>query len=296
VPACPAWSVRDLIGHLVGTAEDVLAGRATRFPLSDDLTSAEVRRWDPAPLARVLEQWDELAPAYEQLAGERALMPALFDIVSHAQDLRGALDRPGDRGSEAVVALTEFMLKAWRPPVPFLVRFDDETAVEVGAWREGGLELTTTRWEFLRWNSGRRSLRQVAAMQWSTRPDTALLAGVGIFTLAAAVAPLGPVRGRARQSCCSSVRTWRCRGQRARFDDPVPRPGEELTEIRAEQEEAMDARSWRVPGPPSCGSRRRSTARAPPPSRQLLQILGPVTRTHLAGPGGGTGRRGGGVE
>ena len=185
VPACPAWTVRDLVGHLVGTAEDVLA-EIPQFPLSEAQTSAEVLRWDAIPLTELLERWDDLAPAYERLAEEQKLMPALVDVVTHEHDIRGALDLPGDRDSPAVVQLAGFVLNAWRPPIPLRVRFDNDTAVTLGEWHDGGLELVSTPWNFVRWHSGRRSVRQAAAMQWSTPPPSSLLAGLGVFGLAAA--------------------------------------------------------------------------------------------------------------
>ena len=43
VPACPNWSVHDVIAHLVAVVEDVRAGRLTGPP-SDQDTAAQVAR------------------------------------------------------------------------------------------------------------------------------------------------------------------------------------------------------------------------------------------------------------
>jgi hypothetical protein len=43
VPACPGWSVADVIGHLAAIPEDALAGRLTGPP-SEEETAAQVYR------------------------------------------------------------------------------------------------------------------------------------------------------------------------------------------------------------------------------------------------------------
>ncbi len=43
VPACPAWTVKDVVAHLVATAEDVMAGRLADIP-TDEFTADQVAR------------------------------------------------------------------------------------------------------------------------------------------------------------------------------------------------------------------------------------------------------------
>jgi hypothetical protein len=68
VPACPRWSVRDVLAHLAVVAEDVVAGLLSGPP-SDDETAVQVRRFDGRPVADVLAAWTAVAPWFEELIG-----------------------------------------------------------------------------------------------------------------------------------------------------------------------------------------------------------------------------------
>ena len=63
VPACPGWSVADVIGHLAALAEDALAGRLTGPP-SEEETAIQVDRFRGMPMAQTLADWAELAPRF----------------------------------------------------------------------------------------------------------------------------------------------------------------------------------------------------------------------------------------
>ena len=61
VPACPGWSVADVIGHLAAIPEDALAGRLTGPP-SEAETAVQVERFRGRPMAQTLAGWTGLAP------------------------------------------------------------------------------------------------------------------------------------------------------------------------------------------------------------------------------------------
>ena len=95
VPATPAWSVRDVLGHVVGLAADL---DALRFPSADDdgtaWTAVQVRRGRDRTLSELLGEWDVQAPTFE--AGLRAFgyefgSHFVADVHAHYQDVRGAL-------------------------------------------------------------------------------------------------------------------------------------------------------------------------------------------------------------
>jgi hypothetical protein len=102
VPACPDWSVHDLVAHLSCMSAALADG---------DVPSGDVAAWLDSMIVRgramsipeMAAAWpgvDRLAPF---LAGDALL---LVDLVVHEHDLRAALGRPGERtGAEQAVAL-----------------------------------------------------------------------------------------------------------------------------------------------------------------------------------------------
>ena len=115
VPACPAWLVRDVVAHLCAVSGDVLAGRLTRIATEAE-TAAQVARFRDHDLAGILAAWQDTAPRFEQLIGARAVWPAVIDIASHEQDIRGAVGRPGGRDAEVIWHGAGWLLTRLRPP------------------------------------------------------------------------------------------------------------------------------------------------------------------------------------
>ncbi|MFY9921344.1 MAG: hypothetical protein WAL26_23560, partial [Mycobacterium sp.] len=81
--------------------------------------------------------------------------------------------RPGARDSDAVVYSSDRLLTNLRTPMPLRVTVED---AEYRSGPENGAEihLRTTRFEALRWRTGRRSRAQLAAMDWSDDPTPVL--------------------------------------------------------------------------------------------------------------------------
>ena len=172
VPACPGWSVADVIGHLAAIPEDALAGRLTGPP-SEDETAAQVDRFRGRPIAQTLAGWTELAPRFEEIVAAFKIWPAVIDVASHEQDIRGAVGQPGARDTEVIRQMSGWLLARLSPPVRLRVTVED-TQLQVGPDGEQVLGLTTTWYEAFRWRMGRRSLDQLAALDWSGDPAPVL--------------------------------------------------------------------------------------------------------------------------
>ena len=115
IPACPAWTVRELVAHMTGVAADALAARfpvvnphgawAERQPVIDAFTAEQVTTRRSMATDEVLAEWADHVPVLSKvLRGEQAFpvgsIPIIdwmvvCDIAAHNQDLRGALDLPG---------------------------------------------------------------------------------------------------------------------------------------------------------------------------------------------------------
>ena len=175
VPACPDWSVHELLAHAVGVAVDVAAGRL-KGAGSDPWTAAQVSARKDCTVSDLLAEWEQ-APVTDALLTMDAMPAAqvVFDLATHEHDLRGALQLPGERASEGVDV-------GWEWATTVLGQLRD-------GYGEGGLVLTTSegtrttcgsapvdsgvtaaRFELFRAMTGRRSAEQVAAWQWEGEP------------------------------------------------------------------------------------------------------------------------------
>ncbi len=187
VPACPGWQVQDVVAHLAAVVEDALAGRLTGPP-SDAQTAVQVARYKGRPMTRTLAEWTAGAPQFEEIITALDVPPAVVNVASHEQDIRGALGLPGARDTEAIWQMGGWLLRGLRTPVPVRVTVEDaefrvgpagggRAAAEPppGAGREEPvLGLRTTRYEAFRWRMGRRSRDQLVALDWSGDPAPVL--------------------------------------------------------------------------------------------------------------------------
>lgn len=183
VPACPGWTVRDVLAHLTAIPEDAVAGRLASLP-DDKFTAGQVARFADVPVAEMLARWEANAPQFEEIIQAFKIWPAVIDVASHEQDIRGALGRPGARDCSAITHAAPNLASRLDLPIP--VRIVTERGdYSVGpAADEPALTLSTSEFELFRWRMGRRSAAQLAAMDWSADPS-AILGQLTIFGPAA---------------------------------------------------------------------------------------------------------------
>jgi uncharacterized protein (TIGR03083 family) len=95
VPTCPRWTVHDVVAHLTGIADDVLAGRLAGLG-SPAWTAAQVDARRGRTTADVCAEWTSLGPAFDGLlrAQPPLALAAAADAVVHELDLADALGRP----------------------------------------------------------------------------------------------------------------------------------------------------------------------------------------------------------
>jgi hypothetical protein len=168
VPTCPRWSARDVVAHMTAVAEDWSDGTLTGPP-TDDQTAAQVARFDGWDQAEIIAAWTTAAERLDRHAETAGVAPPLGDIACHEHDLRGAVDRSGARDSDAVWHASDQLLTILQTPVPLRIFVED---ADYRTGPDGGdeIRLRSTRFETLRWRTGRRSRAQLAAMDWSDDP------------------------------------------------------------------------------------------------------------------------------
>jgi uncharacterized protein (TIGR03083 family) len=181
VPACPDWTVHQLLAHLTGIPEALTSGS---FPTGDTqawLEGLVVERQD-VPVDELLDRWEACA------AGTSAIVDGgahqlLIDVVSHEHDLRGAVGAPGARGSAEVRACVQLLLDLLSPAI--LEAGLGALVVDSGEVRwasqfaRPGCTLRLDPWEAIRVLQSRRTADEVRALPLSgdVEPYLAVLAG-----------------------------------------------------------------------------------------------------------------------
>lgn len=114
VPACPNWTVRNLVAHFVGVPDDILSGRMEGVG-SDAWTQAQVDRHATTSLADLRALLAAQATTFDPVL---QVIPApvnsqlVMDAATHEHDLRGAIDRPGSDDSLPVRVAAGWLLQA----------------------------------------------------------------------------------------------------------------------------------------------------------------------------------------
>jgi uncharacterized protein (TIGR03083 family) len=173
VPACPEWTVHDVVSHVTGICADILAGNLDGVT-TPAWTEAQVVPRRELPIADVVAEWAETAPQVEAMVDQfgSAGQQLVADLTTHEHDIRGALGRPDARDSDGIAIGLEFLMTAGVGPV-FVERKVPALELVMGAETrvlgEGppAVRLEADRFAVLRAFTGRRSEAQIRAMRWS---------------------------------------------------------------------------------------------------------------------------------
>lgn len=192
VPACPKWTVQDVIAHLAGGCADLLADNIDGVTTAE-WADAQVQRRKGHTITEVLEEWSDVGPRLAAIAGSLPSPLATIwalDLAAHEQDVRGAIGQPGARETQGLALAVDFLLRegVHRQLVGRgLGRVSVRTPVR--SWtvgEEGGDEaemaVELSLFEAFRALTGRRSSEQVARYDWTSDPERLLPAfEFGIF-------------------------------------------------------------------------------------------------------------------
>lgn len=187
VPACPEWSVHDVVAHLAGVVDDALAGRLDGVA-TDAWTAAQVEARRDVDTLAIIEEWDDKAPQFEAFLdaiGDPGRQ-AVADAVTHEHDIRGALGLPGEQDSDAVHIGLGFLAGMLvqsalsNGGLRLVVRATDGATyggVDGGADPDAGdATVAGTAFELIRAIAGRRSESQLRSLDWSGDVDRAISA------------------------------------------------------------------------------------------------------------------------
>jgi uncharacterized protein (TIGR03083 family) len=177
-PATPAWTVHDLVAHVTGVAADITEGRLDGVA-TDPWTARQVASRRHRDTIDVLDEWNRCAPAIEDAMDGYgpAAFTLLADTVTHEHDLRGALDAPGARDSDAMALWWNACTHSGAAATGPALELEVETGTVVFGTEPPVATLRTTRFEVLRAMTGRRSLDQMRAFVRRGDFDVAMLLG-----------------------------------------------------------------------------------------------------------------------
>lgn len=175
VPACPDWTVQQTYAHLAGLCVDVSAGQLVP-PLSDDVTAQQVAARADLDIHQVCDEWRRNTPALLEVMTTqkrvRYSLPAL-DVWHHENDIRDALGMPAQtRDADQLAAFPlGGQARAWSADLPSVHVVATDTGQEWTLGEGADLVLRATAYELARAVTGRRSLAQITAMDWSGDPS-----------------------------------------------------------------------------------------------------------------------------
>jgi uncharacterized protein (TIGR03083 family) len=170
-PATPDWTVHDVLGHIVGVTTDIVSGNLDGVG-TDPWAAAQVERSRARSCDELLAEWDEHGPVVEEMAAQfgRAAGQLLSDATTHEHDVRGALDAPGARDSDAVALTFGFLGLSLGEQLDAgtvgALAVDHGGATEVLGTGDPVATLRIDDFEFMRALTGRRCLEQMAAYDW----------------------------------------------------------------------------------------------------------------------------------
>jgi uncharacterized protein (TIGR03083 family) len=171
VPACPDWTVRNLLSHMIGLDADVIDGDEP-----DDhnptWTQRQVDERADHDVAALVSEWRELTAPLQDWMRSNGARP-MGDVIIHEQDLRGALGQSGAHGTDGLRALRDRMAGGFTAAV----EKDGLGAIELVSpeWTltagDGAAVVTVTASEFdlTRALMSRRSADQLRS--WTTDGD-----------------------------------------------------------------------------------------------------------------------------
>lgn len=193
VPACPEWTVHDVVAHLAGGCHDSVGGD-TRGAPGASWTERHVRRHAARTLVDVLDEWAVDTGRLRELVGPRGGSTQMtMDALTHEYDLRVALGLPWPVDDREVLVALSFLVPRFCYSV--LYRGLPPLAVQAGPWGwapEDGADVAWLRSEpaeAMRALTGRRTPEQVAAMHWTADPRPWL----GAFRWGPFLPPRSPV-------------------------------------------------------------------------------------------------------
>lgn len=215
VPACPGWGVQEIIAHVVGLADDVVAARVDGYATAA-WTEAQVARRTGHTIGEMTDAWRKLLSSFtsiiDDLEGselpdtvETAIGPVpktafefgyVVDLLQHEHDLRAALDRPRDLLVDHDGAVVRAMVSTARMTfafggLPSVTLRASDADLEWAMGREEPVAVCEAPLlDLLRSLGGRRTLEQIRALPWEGEVTDEIVGALVVPFFAAPATPI----------------------------------------------------------------------------------------------------------
>jgi uncharacterized protein (TIGR03083 family) len=177
VPATPAWTVHDVLSHVVGITVDLNGGNFGPVD-ADAWTAAQVERGRGRSVDELAAEWDRAAPQFEEglrLFGYELGSHYLGDLLQHEADVRYALGLPRRADDLTLAVALDFYLTSFEETLVDAGVGAVEIVVGEESWTVGTgapvAALRADRFELFRALGGRRTEAEIRALPW--RGETA---------------------------------------------------------------------------------------------------------------------------
>jgi uncharacterized protein (TIGR03083 family) len=180
VPATPAWTVKDVVAHLVGITADLNARRFDA-PDADTWTARQVEARRSASVADLEAEWEGEADRFEEglrLLGYELGSHYVGDLLQHSQDVREALGWDDVEDDLALAVALDFYVDFFSQAL--VGKGTGAVVVRVGveAWTAGAGDVVATvtaeRLPLFRAFGGRRPEAEVRSFRWTGDVDRVL--------------------------------------------------------------------------------------------------------------------------
>jgi uncharacterized protein (TIGR03083 family) len=185
VPACPEWTVRDLVAHLAGSAADV-AGRRTAGMPGPAWAASQIEARRSRAMSELLAEWEEHAGATaEAIEDRRVPAGVLHELLVHEGDLvetLGTTQPPWDGWAGAARLVVRQVVRGIRGSHSLVVRSagtEWRSPDDAGERRGPGAgspartrsTVTVDFYELYRGLHSRRSRAQMRGWDWDGSPE-----------------------------------------------------------------------------------------------------------------------------
>ncbi len=187
VPNCPEWTIRDVVAHVTGVNADVIDGNVAELG-ADEWTGHQVDSRAGMSVADICDEWEGIASRTTEFMSADPFMGVRIgaDLVTHIHDVLEALGRSDDdlsvsgrNGVGIRSALSRygpfFCERAANAELPIVSVTVVPDAIGDQGWTSGegnaAATLSGSAFDLLRTFTGRRSVEQVLAMDWSGDPE-----------------------------------------------------------------------------------------------------------------------------
>jgi uncharacterized protein (TIGR03083 family) len=170
VPACPDWTVHDLLAHMVGLGVDVVDGDEPDDHNST-WTGKHVTERRDRDVAALVTEWEAVAEPLRAWMRAHNVRP-LGDAIIHEQDLRGALHEPGAQDTPGLHAIRERFVGRFAGRVtelPPIALVGEGWSSSGGTVDDAAVVLRAPDFDLARALVTRRSAAQLRA--WTARGD-----------------------------------------------------------------------------------------------------------------------------